>query len=78
MSMSEHTIYTHCMICEQLCGLEEVMADGEVQSIRPDKANPYTWRDFCVKGQQSHKVAASPYRVKAPMKRGNVRQRREG
>ena len=67
--MSERTIYTHCMICEQLCGLEAVVADGKVQSIRPDKANPYTWRDFCVKGQQSHEVAASPYRVKAPMKR---------
>jgi formate dehydrogenase len=73
MTMSEpdgqRTIFTHCMICEQLCGLEAVVQDGVVLSIRPDKQNPYTWRDFCVKGQQSHEVAASPWRVKAPMKR---------
>ena len=63
------TIYTHCSICEQLCGLEAVVQDGAIQSIRPDKQNPYTWRDFCVKGQQAHEVAASPWRVMSPMKR---------
>jgi formate dehydrogenase len=67
--MTERTIYTHCMICEQLCGLEAVVADDRVKSIRPDKKNPYTWRDFCVKGQQSYEVAASPWRVKSPMRR---------
>lgn len=63
------TEYTHCLICEQLCGLEVSLRDGVIQSIRPDKQNPYTWRDFCVKGQQAHEVAASPWRVRAPMKR---------
>ena len=42
---------------------------GKIQSIRPDKQNPYSWRDFCVKGQQSHTVADSPWRIRAPMKR---------
>ncbi len=63
------TVFTHCLICEQLCGLEVSLRNGIVESIRPDKQNPYTWRDFCVKGQQSHEVAASPWRVKSPMKR---------
>ena len=63
------TAYTHCLICEQLCGLEVSLRDGVIESIRPDKQNPYTWRDFCVKGQQAHEVAASPWRVRAPMKR---------
>ena len=66
---SNDTAYTHCLICEQLCGLEVSLRDGVIQSIRPDKQNPYTWRDFCVKGQQAHEVAASPWRVRAPMKR---------
>ena len=63
------TEYTHCLICEQLCGLEVSLRDGVIELIRPDKQNPYTWRDFCVKGQQAHEVAASPWRVRAPMKR---------
>lgn len=68
-SVGRQTTYTHCLICEQLCGLEVTLADGVVQSIRPDKQNPYTWRDFCVKGQHAYEVAASPWRVRAPMKR---------
>ena len=64
-----HTVHTHCLICEQLCGLEAKVEAGQIRSIRPDKQNPYTWRDFCVKGQQSHEVAASPWRVRSPMKR---------
>ena len=67
------TTYTHCLICEQLCGLEVSLRDGVIQSIRPDKQNPYSWRDFCVKGQQAHEVAASPWRVRAPMKREGER-----
>ena len=69
----QRTIYTHCLICEQLCGLEVTARDDKVVSIRPDKQNPYTWRDFCVKGQQAHEVAASPWRVRAPMKRVGTR-----
>ena len=65
----QRTVFTHCLICEQLCGLEAAVEDGKVCSIRPDKQNPYTWRDFCVKGQRSHEVASSPWRVRAPMKR---------
>ena len=63
------TVFSHCLICEQLCGLEARVEGGQIVSIRPDKQNPYTWRDFCVKGQQAHEVAASPWRVRSPMKR---------
>ena len=66
---TQSTVFTHCLICEQLCGLEVEVQDGGVRSIRPDKQNPYTWRDFCVKGQRAHEVASSPWRVRAPMKR---------
>ena len=65
----QRTVFTHCLICEQLCGLEATVEGARITSIRPDKQNPYTWRDFCVKGQQAHEVAASPWRVRMPMKR---------
>ena len=70
---TQRTVYTHCLICEQLCGLEVVVEGGQVKSIRPDKLNPYTWRDFCVKGQQAHEVVTSPWRVRSPMKRVGTR-----
>ena len=65
--MGERTAFTHCLICEQLCGLEVAVEQGKIVSIRPDKQNHYTWRDFCVKGQRAHEVASSPWRVRAPM-----------
>lgn len=67
------TVYTHCLICEQLCGLEATVEGAQITSIRPDKLNPYTWRDFCVKGQRSNEVQASPWRVRVPMKRVGTR-----
>ena len=66
---ARRTVYTHCHICEQLCGLEVSVAGDRIESIRPDKQNPYTWRDFCVKAQHAHEVAASPWRIRTPMKR---------
>ena len=30
------TVFTHCLICEQLCGLEVAVTGGRMQSIRPD------------------------------------------
>ena len=62
-------VHTHCLICEQLCGLAVTVEGERIHSIRPDKLNPYSWRDFCVKGQQAAKVAASPWRIRTPMKR---------
>ncbi|MET0375427.1 MAG: molybdopterin-dependent oxidoreductase [Rhizorhabdus sp.] len=61
--------HTHCSICEQLCGITVTARDGAIVSIRPDKANPYTWRDFCVKAQRAGEVAASPARLMQPMRR---------
>jgi formate dehydrogenase len=65
----ETIVHTHCHICEQLCGITVAAVDGVVTSIRPDKANPYTWRDFCVKAQRAGDVAASPARLLQPMRR---------
>jgi len=67
--MSAHHVFTHCLICEQLCGLDVEVENNRVASIRPDKANPYTWRDFCIKGQRAGEVAGSPWRITSPMRR---------
>ncbi|MET0568599.1 MAG: hypothetical protein ABWZ74_05935, partial [Hyphomicrobiaceae bacterium] len=49
LSTDDRITYTHCSLCEQVCGLEVSTRDGAIVSIRPDRANPYSWRDYCVK-----------------------------
>ena len=71
--MTETTTYTHCHLCEQFCGLEVTVSDGRIAAIRPDKANPYSWRDFCIKAQRAGDVVHSPWRILQPMRRDGTR-----
>lgn len=66
--MSE-TRYTFCHICEQTCGLAVTVEDNRVVDIKPDRENPYSWRDFCVKGGRSNELLEHPRRLKTPMRR---------
>jgi formate dehydrogenase len=69
--MGEKTVHTYCRICLAGCGVEvKVDADrNQVLSIEPDRANPYTWRDFCRKGKMANEVVTHPRRLTTPMKR---------
>jgi len=61
---------THCSICEQVCGLDVTLApDGSIADIRPDKANPGSWRDYCIKGARAGRLRDHPLRIRAPVKR---------
>ena len=71
--MTQSVTYTHCHICEQLCGLAVTAQDGQIVAIRPDKQNPYSWRDFCVKAQRAGEVVHSPWRLRSPMRREGSR-----
>lgn len=62
--------YTFCTICGQLCGIAVTLGDnGKIEKIRPDKDNPYSWRDFCIKGATSHELLDHPRRIRTPLKR---------
>ncbi|MET0373655.1 MAG: molybdopterin-dependent oxidoreductase [Rhizorhabdus sp.] len=67
--MADRVTFTHCHICEQLCGLAVMVRDGRIESIRPDKDNPHSWRDFCIKAQRAGEVVHSPWRITQPMRR---------
>ena len=64
-----HTAYTYCQICEQACGLKVTIDNNRVQSIEPDKLNPNSWEDFCIKGALANKVVEHPNRLMHPMQR---------
>ncbi len=63
------TVLTHCHYCTCLCGVRVQTEHGQVQSIEPDRSNPYTWRDFCRKGMTAGEVIQHPRRLLTPMKR---------
>ena len=50
--MMEDSVYTYCRTCASSCGLEVVVdrAANRVVDIKPDRANPFSWQDFCRKG----------------------------
>ena len=63
------TVFTFCRICEARCGLAVTVDGGRVTHIAPDKQNPHTWQDFCVKGRTANEMVEHPQRITAPMRR---------
>jgi formate dehydrogenase len=69
--MMEDSVYTYCRTCASSCGLEVVVdrAANRVVDIKPDRANPFSWQDFCRKGGRAHEVVEHPRRLMTPMRR---------
>lgn len=63
------TVHTNCRICAQRCGLTVTVEDNRAVHIGPDKENPLTWRDFCVKGRTAAELVEHPRRITSPMRR---------
>lgn len=63
------TVHTFCQICEQACGLQVTRENNRILDIAPDKLNPNSWRDFCVKGASAGAVVEHPHRIRTPMQR---------
>lgn len=64
-------VYTHCHFCVSLCGIEVEVDDSaeEVINIAPDRDNPFSWQDFCRKGQTAAEIRNHPRRITTPMRR---------
>lgn len=65
----DETRITFCRICEARCGLRVDRRGDRIVRIAPDKANPYTWRDFCAKGRTAAQMLDHPRRVLSPLRR---------
>jgi formate dehydrogenase len=63
------TTYTFCHICEQNCGLEVVSENDRIISIGPDRANPWSWRDFCIKAARQADIVHHSERLRTPLRR---------
>src|SRR3954464_9668721 len=62
-------VHTNCRICAQRCGLTVTVEDNRAVHIGPDKENPLSWRDFCVKGRTAAELVEHPRRITSPMRR---------
>jgi len=67
--MQSKNIKTFCRICVAFCGLDVETDGSKITRVRPDKDNPFNWRDFCSKGGSANKVRDHEKRLKTPMKR---------
>lgn len=67
--MSVEQKVTYCRICEPLCGLIATVADGRLQSLRPDKDHPLSQGRACPKGIAFTDVQNDPDRVLTPLRR---------
>lgn len=67
--MSEKVVHSYCQYCLCQCGTKITVRDNTVQSIEPDRDNPYSWRDFCRKGRTAAELIDHPQRIRKPMKR---------
>lgn len=60
---------TYCRICEALCGMIATVDDGRVTRIGPDRDNPHSRGQLCVKGPALMDLAYDRDRVTRPLKR---------
>ena len=65
------TVFTHCHYCVSLCGIEVEIDElqNDVVNIAPDRKNPFSWQDFCRKGQSAAEIRNHPQRLTSPMRR---------
>jgi formate dehydrogenase len=67
--MPPKTTKTFCRICVAFCGLDVETDGSRITRVRPDKDNPFNWRDFCLKGGSSNNIRDHEKRLTTPMKR---------
>lgn len=60
---------TYCRVCEALCGMVATVENGKIVKVRPDRDNPHSRGNICVKGPALAEVTYDPDRVTHPLKR---------
>ena len=67
--MSQSTHYRVCHLCEAACGLEMVVEDDQVISVKGDADDPLSRGHICPKAVAIKDIHEDPDRIRKPMKR---------
>jgi len=70
---SRQTHFRACNLCEAICGLEIVLEEGRIVSIRGDKKDPHSKGHICPKATALKDIHEDPDRVRHPIKKVNGR-----
>ncbi len=66
---AESVIYRACNLCEAICGLEIVVKENQVLSIKGDKNDPFSKGHICPKATSLQDIQEDPNRLKFPHKK---------
>ncbi len=69
---THQTHYIACNLCEAICGLEVVLEDGKVRSIKGDKLDPLSKGHICPKAVALQDIYNDPDRLRKPLKKSNT------
>jgi len=69
MTTEAQTHYRACNLCEAICGLAIEVKDGEIQSIKPDRDDPFSRGHICPKAVALQDLHSDPDRLRKPMHR---------
>jgi len=58
-----------CPLCEAMCGIKVEVEQGAIQSIRPDKEDPFSQGHICPKAAALKDLREDPDRLRRPLKR---------
>lgn len=58
-----------CNLCEAICGLEIVVAEGQVVSIKGDREDPFSRGHICPKAVALMDIQSDPDRLRGPVRR---------
>ena len=61
--------YRTCNLCEAMCGIEVAIQDGQIQSIKGDKDDPFSKGYICPKATALQDIYEDPDRLHYPVKK---------
>ncbi len=67
--IGQETHYIACNLCEAICGLEIIVENGAVKSIRGDKQDPVSKGHICPKAVALQDIHYDPDRLRTPIKK---------
>ncbi len=65
----QRTVHRTCHLCEACCGLEFLVEDDKILSVRPDADDPFSRGYACPKGVHIADVHDDPDRLRRPVRR---------
>lgn len=68
---SSRTHHRACNLCEAICGIDITVSEGQIQSIRGDRSDPFSRGHICPKAVALQDIQDDPDRLRHPMRKND-------